>query len=217
MLPIIILIFNILAIYSSLSCFTIVIDPGHGGKFEGGIGLEKTKEKDITLPIAQKLAKLLKAQNNVILTRENDKHFHDELIPDLQIRAKLSHTYNADLFISLHANTGGKSARGFEIFVPCAKVFPAKSYQIASYIHFELSRVIAPIWCGTLGNLNDSDHGIRAAKFHVLCNHACPAILIELDYITNKKSLDLLKNPEYHQKLVSAIARGVTNYKKSLV
>lgn len=91
----------------------IVIDAGHGGDDFGAVGPRGTREKDVVLAIALELAKLLNEDPDfrVILTRDDDR-----FIP-LKRRADIANEANADLFISLHANSAPrKTARGFETF-----------------------------------------------------------------------------------------------------
>jgi N-acetylmuramoyl-L-alanine amidase len=194
--------------------YTVILDPGHGGIFSGGRS-NNVQEKDITLQITLKVADLLKDDNNVhtVLTRTHDIHLDPDMIKDLQMRAHFSHAHKADLFISIHANTGGKNTRGYEVYVPFNKKFPAASYQIASFLHHELSQFVKPKWGGKLGNLNEYDRGIRAANFHVLRGHNCPALLLELDFITNKLSLQNLQDPIYQNKLAEIIVRAIREFK----
>jgi N-acetylmuramoyl-L-alanine amidase len=91
----------------------IVVDAGHGGEDFGAVGPRGTREKDVVLAIALELAGMLEADPDfhVILTRSDDR-----FIP-LQRRAEIANEANADLFISIHANSAPrKTARGFETF-----------------------------------------------------------------------------------------------------
>lgn len=83
---------------------TIVIDPGHGGKDPGAIGRGGLREKDVALDIALRLEKRLKASCNcrVLLTRSTD------IFIPLEERTAFANTNNADLFISIHANSNKK-------------------------------------------------------------------------------------------------------------
>ncbi|MCK4662175.1 MAG: N-acetylmuramoyl-L-alanine amidase [Bacteroidales bacterium] len=91
----------------------VVIDPGHGGKDSGAIG-RKAKEKDIVLSISLKLGEYIK--NNfpdveIIYTRTTDV-----FIP-LHKRAEIANSNNADLFISIHANSNkNPKPQGTETF-----------------------------------------------------------------------------------------------------
>ena len=80
--------------------FTVVIDPGHGGKDPGAVG-RTSKEKEIVLSVGLKLGKLIEknhADVNVIYTRKDDRFV------ELNRRAGIANKAHADLFISLHCN-----------------------------------------------------------------------------------------------------------------
>ena len=93
----------------------VVIDPGHGGKDPGALG-KTAKEKDIVLAVALKLGNLIKKNYpnvNVIYTRDKD------VFVELGERAAIANRNNANLFISIHANSvdGSSSTHGTETFV----------------------------------------------------------------------------------------------------
>ncbi|MDR0421850.1 MAG: N-acetylmuramoyl-L-alanine amidase [Proteiniphilum sp.] len=96
--------------------FTVVIDPGHGGKDPGAVG-SASREKEIVLSVGLKLGKLI--ENNhpdvkVTYTRKNDR-----FVP-LNQRAEIANKAHADLFISIHCNALDRrtvSPRGVETFV----------------------------------------------------------------------------------------------------
>lgn len=83
------------------SSFTVVIDPGHGGKDAGALGISSVKEKDIVLSVGLKLGKLINERHpdvRVIYTRSTDV-----FIP-LDQRADIANKAKANLFISIHAD-----------------------------------------------------------------------------------------------------------------
>ena len=95
----------------------IVLDPGHGGKDPGTIGVNGTREKDVALGVALKLGKLIE-QNlpevKVVYTRKTD------VFIELNERAKIANRENGKLFISIHCNSTDRkpsSANGFEIYI----------------------------------------------------------------------------------------------------
>ena len=94
---------------------TIVLDPGHGGKDPGAIGINRIQEKTIALDIARQLGKLLERNLNmkVIYTRDDDT-----FVP-LWKRTQIANNSAGDLFISIHANSTSKSSsiKGFETFL----------------------------------------------------------------------------------------------------
>lgn len=85
----------------SNTVFSVVIDPGHGGVDGGAEGLGGTKEKNVTLAFALALQEALKDQPNfrVTLTRNADQFVR------LKERVRIARQSNADLFLSLHADS----------------------------------------------------------------------------------------------------------------
>ena len=92
---------------------TVVIDPGHGGKDPGAIGVNKIKEKDIALDISKQLGKMIERNLGlkVVYTRDEDV-----FIP-LWKRTQIANNADGDIFISIHANAAQPQARGFETFL----------------------------------------------------------------------------------------------------
>lgn len=78
----------------------VVIDAGHGGEDPGAIGPRGTREKDVVLKMAKTLAKLIndKPGYTAKLTRTGDYYI------GLRNRTLLARKYNADLFVSMHAD-----------------------------------------------------------------------------------------------------------------
>jgi N-acetylmuramoyl-L-alanine amidase len=86
---------------------TIVLDAGHGGHDSGAVG-RQSKEKDIALQVALKLGKKIQKEFpgiKVVYTRTTDVY------PKLYERPALANKHHADLFISIHCNSGGASSR----------------------------------------------------------------------------------------------------------
>lgn len=90
----------------------IVLDPGHGGKDPGAIGYSGVYEKNITLAMAKELKVILEKEGyKVHLTRSTD------IFIPLRDRVKIARKYNADLFISIHADSAvNRSAKGLSVY-----------------------------------------------------------------------------------------------------
>ena len=91
----------------------VVLDPGHGGQDPGAIGPEHTMEKNITLSIAKTLKQFIDRQPGMraILTRDGDRYV------GLRQRLKIARKYNADVFISIHADAfNNKQSHGASVF-----------------------------------------------------------------------------------------------------
>jgi N-acetylmuramoyl-L-alanine amidase len=95
----------------------VVIDPGHGGKDPGAIGVTKTKEKDVALGIALKLGKLIQKNLKdvkVVYTRKTDEFV------ELYKRGQIANQAGGKLFICIHCNSMPHKpdpATGFAIYV----------------------------------------------------------------------------------------------------
>jgi N-acetylmuramoyl-L-alanine amidase len=95
----------------------IVIDPGHGGRDPGSIGVTGVREKDITLGIGLKLGKLISKRMsgvNVVYTRKDDSWV------ELYRRGQIANEADGKLFISIHANSLRRKpspTRGFEVYL----------------------------------------------------------------------------------------------------
>jgi len=117
----------------ALDC--IVIDPGHGGKDPGAIGVTGIKEKNITLGIALKLGNLIEKNMKgvkVVFTRKNDRFV------ELDKRGKMANQAAGKLFISLHCNSTEKkpsSANGFEVYL----LRPGRTEEAVRIAEFENS------------------------------------------------------------------------------
>ena len=94
----------------------IAVDPGHGGRDPGAIGEGRTREKDVVLAIARKLAARIDSEPGMraVMIRE-----YDTLVP-LRERMEYARRQRADLFISIHADAvRDKRARGSSVYALC--------------------------------------------------------------------------------------------------
>ncbi len=107
----------------------VVLDPGHGGRDPGAIGPTGLKEKDVVLDLARKIKYLLEKQSpaiDVYLTRNDDTFLK------LPKRTEIAREYQANLFISLHANANRSSrARGFSVYTLSDKATDAAARKLA--------------------------------------------------------------------------------------
>ena len=215
----------------------IVIDPGHGGKDSGGIGIGKRLEKTAVLEIAKKVKYYLQKEGyKVFLTRDGDYFI------SLKNRTHFANYKKASLFISIHCNIAPKhifSPHGIETYflsptrsqraIRVAKI-ENKEIKGLNYLDQRVilnflnkDRIIASNKLGIdvqahiLANLrkhykNVKDGGVRPAPFWVLVGTQMPAILIETGYLTNSMEAKRLFNPFYQEKLAKGIANGVKAY-----
>ena len=107
---------------------TIVIDPGHGGHDPGAVGVNKLKEKDVALKASKILKQLIEENtpHTVYLTRETD------IFIPLYDRIAIAHQHNADLFISLHADSiSDENIRGASLYTLSDKATDAQTEALA--------------------------------------------------------------------------------------
>jgi len=172
----------------------VVIDAGHGGKDPGATSCLGFHEKTVNLAVAGKVASLLKQRGvRAIMTRRNDTFI------ELEGRAAIANRYNADLFVSIHADSSpSSSTRGFTMYV--ARSASWSSRRAASAIAKSMART------------GLSSRGTQKADFRVLVHTQGPAVLIELGYLSNSSEARLLKNSSFQNRLAQAIASGISNF-----
>jgi len=181
-------------IHPAISGTKIVIDAGHGGKDPGAISTYGFYEKTVNLDVAMQIADLLKEQGfNVIMTRDKDEFI------ELEERANIANRNKAKLFISIHADSCNTSkANGFTLYVARSASWTSKSLAIS------IDRQML--------QTGIKSRGTRKADFRVLKYTQCPAVLIELGYLSNYWEAKQLKNKDMQKRLARSIADGITNY-----
>ncbi|WP_243456522.1 N-acetylmuramoyl-L-alanine amidase [Mobilitalea sibirica] len=185
----------------------IVIDPGHGGRDPGKVGVNKALEKDINLNIAFKLKALLELNDiKVIMTREEDIGLYSETdsnkkMADLRKRIEIIHSSKADIAISIHQNSFTQE------YVKGAQVF----YHSQSDAGRRLSIIIQE---QIKEALKDDNH--RKAKsnsnYYMLKKTECPLVIVECGYMSNQKEAALLIDEAYQEKLAWGIHMGIMKY-----
>jgi N-acetylmuramoyl-L-alanine amidase len=222
-----------------LSVSRIVIDPGHGGHDPGTVAKGLT-EASLTLDVALRLEKLLQKELGVevVLTRRGDVY-----VP-LEERTAIANRQNADLFLSIHANSSrNDSAKGIETYFlsfassPEAEAIAAREnsaseremHQLTDIIKAislnnkldesrDLAKIVQESLVGTLRKTNKEvrSRGVKKAPFVVLIGAAMPSVLAEISFITNKQELQLLKTAAYKDKIAQALYTAVLRYRRSL-
>jgi N-acetylmuramoyl-L-alanine amidase len=185
----------------------IVIDPGHGGRDPGKVGVNDALEKDINLCISSKLKSLLEQNDiKVVMTREDDSGLYTEAdsnkkSADLRKRVEIIQENDADLAVSIHQNSFP------EEYVKGAQVF----YHMKSDEGRILSEMIQEQLKITL---MDGNH--RKAKsndnYYMLKKTNCPLVIIECGYLSNYNEAALLLDERYQEKLAWGIHLGIMRY-----
>jgi N-acetylmuramoyl-L-alanine amidase len=222
-----------------LSVSRIVIDPGHGGHDPGTLA-RGLNEADLTLDVALRLEKLLKKEPGVevVLTRRTN------LYVPLEERTAIANRQNADLFLSIHANSSSnESAKGIETYFlsfassPEAEALAAREnsaseremHQLPDIIKAislnnkldesrDLANMVQDALVATLKKSNKEvrSRGVKKAPFVVLIGAAMPSVLAEISFITNKQELQLLKTGAYKDRISQALYNAVLKYRRSL-
>lgn len=206
----------------------LVLDPGHGGIDSGAVGPNKVFEKDITLAVAKKVQELLQPYSiNVYLTRTTD------IYVDLYDRAMFSNEKGADLFISIHMNDfpSDKTVSGSEVYY---FDFSENAYarRIAYRENLDMSKDknLIETWVKDKENtLDESENfakmlgnyiggngikfrGIHTGEFAVLAYTKSPAILFEMEFISNPEVEAKFTKGEYVDKFAEMIKNAVIDY-----
>lgn len=197
---------------SSLSGYTIMLDPGHGG-VDGGAGCAVSSsslgtEKHINLSIATKVKELLEAEGaDVIMTRTTDKWvcYTD--------RNNAVRNHNPDMFISIHCDSStSASAMGTSAYY-----YRAYSQPLAKAIHERLvSAYKNEIYKNEAGTVkNKVSRGSNFYAFRVTRVEECPAILIEYGFVSNTQECQVLQTAANRDILAAATVEGIKDYIKS--
>ena len=218
----------------------IVIDPGHGGHDSGTLGVGGIMEKDVVLDVALRLGKLLhdKLGAGIIYTRSDDT-----FIP-LETRTAIANKAEADLFISVHANSSGdETARGVETYYlnftsqPDALDVAARENAVSDQSVHQLADLVKKITLKDKidesrefasdveqslydglhrGNDGLKNRGVKKAPFVVLIGANMPSILTEISFVTNGKDAAQLRTPDYRERVAQSIYKGVAAYTSGL-
>lgn len=221
----------------------IVIDPGHGGKDAGAIGVNGVKEKDVNLGIALELGKLIQSQMKdvkVVFTRKDDSFV------DLYKRGKIANEHNGKLFISIHCNSTPKKptdANGFEVYL----LRPGRTKEAIAIAEFENSVIQYEENPQRYQKLTDenfilvsmaqsaymrysekfaellhneftkhpklSSRGVKQAGFYVLVGASMPNVLIESGFLSNASDAKYLASKSGQKEMASYIFDAIKKYR----
>jgi N-acetylmuramoyl-L-alanine amidase len=223
---------------------TIVLDPGHGGKDPGAIGMSGLTEKEVALDIALRLRNLIQKElgKTVIMTRDTDTYV------SLEDRTLIANAKQADLFVSIHTNSHPKrSTRGVEIYLlgrssdrrartvaarenstpeksvdNLQRVLKSIQHDLVQDYNIEESLKLAHETRDSFLSLLKKDHydvvdlGVKRAPFYVLLNANMPGILAEVSFISNRVEERRLRSNAYRQTIAEALLEGIKSYLASL-
>ncbi|HZZ68439.1 MAG TPA: N-acetylmuramoyl-L-alanine amidase [Phenylobacterium sp.] len=211
----------------------IVIDPGHGGHDPGALGAQGF-EKDVNLAAALALKERLERspRYRVVMTRDDDTY-----VP-LDERVRIAQRAGADLFISLHSDSGGDpSVRGASVYTLSDKASNRATRFVkrddwfmkasltgdrgVSDILFDLTQRAtknrSAAFANTLVSHIDGKAPLlrrsqRDAGFMVLLAPDVPAVLLEMGFVTNPEDEQFLRDPGQRKRLMNAVGDSIDDY-----
>lgn len=215
----------------------IVLDPGHGGKDPGAVGLSGIKEKDVALDIAFRTRRVLRRAlrgNRIYLTRTTDKYV------SLPSRTAFANEHGADIFVSIHANSAhSRRLRGIETYLLSeasserARRLAARESGTTIERMDDLEKILNDLGLRTkvdesqklarqiqqamLSRLRPGYRGVRnlgvkRGPFYVLLGARMPSILVEVAFISNRREARRMRSPKYRQALAEGIAKGIMKF-----
>lgn len=167
----------------------VVVDAGHGGTDPGAVA-NGLKEKDIVLSIASKVNSNLKSLGfQTIMTRSTDTYI------TLSNRYTIANNNNADIFVSVHANSGASSASGIETLY--------KNYKTLA----------DNIQSGMINETGAKNRGLKyRSDLAVLNGTKMPSSLVEVGFVSNASEAIQINNNSYQNKLATGITKGIVKY-----
>lgn len=223
---------------------TVVIDPGHGGKDPGAIGVGKLREKDVVLPVALHLGEIVRKQMpdvRIVYTRREDEFI------ELRRRTQIANENNGKVFVSIHANANrSKNAHGFETYIlgsekgdQARNVVELENSVIrfedaGSQAHYEgINKILATLAQSAflrhsehlasnvqdslqerLRSLNMRNRGVKQGPFWVMVGASMPCILVELGFVTNAYEARILKTASHQRQMAEGIFAGLRRFKE---
>lgn len=218
----------------------IAIDAGHGGEDPGAIGNRGTREKDVVLSIARKLASMIKKEKGMrpVMIRNGDYYL------GLRKRSAMARKQKADLFISIHADAfKNKRARGSSVYTLSNRGASSEAARwlaerensadlvggvelkdkddVLASVLLDLSQTgtrqashdVADKVLGRMSRLGKVHHrSVQKAGFAVLKSPDVPSILVETAFITNPTEEKKLRNHTHQNNLARSILSGVRDY-----
>jgi N-acetylmuramoyl-L-alanine amidase len=215
---------------------TVVIDPGHGGEELGTQGAKGTLEKDVTLSVARRLRTLIESRlgAKVFLTREDDRTV------SLDDRSAFANNHQADVFLSLHANSAVRPAlKGAEVYFLTveradeearkragdqATTLPALGggsrdidlilWETAQARYLEQSAALAGFVEQALADrVEMSPRAVRQAPLRVLVGANMPAALVEIGYLSNAEQETQLASGSYQDQVAQALLDALIKFR----
>jgi N-acetylmuramoyl-L-alanine amidase len=217
----------------------VVLDPGHGGKDPGAIGVSGTYEKYVAFATAEELASQLmrSGRYRVALTRQTD-----DFIP-LDDRVSIAQAKGAHLFMSIHADAlTNHAVRGASVYTLASSASDAQSAALAerenaadryggadvrgisprvaqilaSLVQHETRLGSARLQQNAVANLGPDvlllENPARHAAFAVLKAVDIPSVLVEMGFMSNRTDEAALREPAHRATVALALHRAIDAY-----
>lgn len=214
----------------------VVLDAGHGGKDCGTTSVNGYCEKDLVLDIVRRLGIRLSRDGRfrVFYTRT------DDTFVSLKDRTKIANRDHGDLFLSIHANSDpDPSVRGIQTYLLTLHSKDKRAMALAKRENaslgaagdlgailltlrinhkkkhsMELANSLDNSLIGTLSSRYSGirDFGIKHAPFYVIMGTSMPAVLTEVNFLSNRKDAALMIQSAYRQRVADGLYRGIVSY-----
>lgn len=218
---------------------TIVIDPGHGGLEPGAKGRFGTLEKSISLAVSLKLKAILERNLalRIVLTREEDvdvslenraakaNNNKADLFISIHVNSSLSREARGSeaFFLSMEATDEEARKLAYMENNPAEleKGISGENeddikmilWDMAQTAYLNQSSILAENIQNELNSLFlTKNRGIKQAPFKVLSGVACPAVLVEVAFLSNPNEERILRSEDFQNKIALAVFRGLENY-----
>lgn len=219
----------------------IVLDPGHGGKDPGALGVGGLAEKDVVLAIALRLKERLAAlpDTDVVLTRERD------VFLALEERTARANAERADLFVSIHGNASPNAAlsgvetyylnntndratlrlaemenglrsmtghNGHDHAVSLILSDLIQNYKIQESVQLAEALQRGVVSALAAHGTPAPDLGVKRGPFYVLVGAGMPCALAEVSFLTHPRDGERLAQPAYRESIVEGLLRGIQRF-----
>ena len=219
----------------------IAIDPGHGGEDPGARGRNGVIEKEVSLRIAKKLAKMVNDTPGykAVLTRTGDYYV------GLRERTAIARKAQADLFVSIHANSlpVAKNVRGSAVYVLSQRGATSEHAKMLASLENaadlvggveiagkddDLASVLLDIsqtavreasfdfgsrLLESIGQLNTlQKRDVQQAGFAVLKSPDIPSVLVETAFLSHPEDERLLAAADYQESMAASLMAGIKGY-----
>ncbi len=199
---------------------TVVIDAGHGGDDPGSPGL-KGWEKNYTLDVSLRLRQMLADKGlKTKMVRETDL-----TVKEKEDRTKVANALPNSIFVSIHFNSGHRSASGIETYALSPHGAASTDHNSRATDYYEYSgndrdaeniALATAVHAMVLYKVKCMDRGIRRARWTVLTGLQRAGILFEGGFLSNPDEADKINTTAYRDQLADAICHGILRYREVL-